>query len=231
MMLPIGSDPHDQRPQGGFTPIQRLNVGMKSGSPRGVLTLTEIVGFDRDVTPWSAPTDRWQAGKIWRKKPLFGSVLFSGSGFTLVELLMVILIMAVVVGLSVPRFSRTFGTLQLQVFAYDMAKLFTYASKRAIAREEILRIHFDTEGKRYWLARAQEASPKWEFERVAGKFGRINPVPNAISLDPSAREVTFFPDGRAERFEMLIFDNGQDGYRLVTDFWTGHVKLLETNGK
>jgi Tfp pilus assembly protein FimT len=144
---------------------------------------------------------------------------------------MVILIMSVVVGLSVPRFGRTFGHLQLQVFAYDVAKLFTYASKRAIAREEILRIYFDTEGKRYWLARAQGAAPKWEFERVAGKFGRINPVPDAISLDPSAGEVTFFPDGRADRFEMLIFDNSQDGYRLVTDFWTGHVKLLETNGK
>jgi len=204
MMLPIGSNPHDQRPQGGFTPMRRLNVGMKSGSPRG-------------VTP--------------RTKPSISVVLFSGLGFTLVELLMVILIMSVVVGLSVPRFGRTFGHLQLQVFAYDVAKLFTYASKRAIAREEILRIYFDTEGKRYWLARAQGAAPKWEFERVAGKFGRINPVPDAISLDPSAGEVTFFPDGRADRFEMLIFDNSQDGYRLVTDFWTGHVKLLETNGK
>ncbi len=153
------------------------------------------------------------------------------AGFTLLELLIVILIMAVVVGFSVPRFSRTFSYLQLQVFAYDVAKLLTYASKRAVARGEMLRIHFDVEGGRYWLAHAQEALPEGESERVAGKFGRISSVPEAISLDPSAREVTFYPDGRADRFEMFIVSNRQDGYRLVTDVWTGRVKLLETHEK
>jgi prepilin-type N-terminal cleavage/methylation domain-containing protein len=153
------------------------------------------------------------------------------AGFTLLELLIVILIMAVVVGFSVPRFSRTFSNLQLQVFAYNVAKLLTYASKRAVARGEVLRIHFDVEGRRYWLAQAQEASPEGKSERVASKFGRMSSVPKAISLDPSARAVTFYPDGRADRFEMLIFDNRQDGYRLVTDVWTGRVKLLETHGK
>ena len=153
------------------------------------------------------------------------------AGFTLLELLIVILIMAVVVGFSVPRFSRTFSYLQLQVFAHDVAKLLTYASKRAVARGEMLRIHFDVEGGRYWLAHAQEASPEGESERVAGKFGRISSVPEAISLDPSAREVTFYPDGRADRFEMFIFSNRQDGYRLVTNVWTGRVKLLETREK
>ena len=168
------------------------------------------------------------------------------AGFTLLELLIVILIMAVVVGFSVPRFSRTFSYLQLQVFAYDVAKLLTYASKRAVARGEMLRIHFDVEGGRYWLAHAQEASPEGESERIAGKFGRISSVPEAISLDPSAREVAFYPDGRAvgtsievafypdgraDRFEMFIFNNRQDGYRLVTNVWTGRVKLLETREK
>ncbi len=153
------------------------------------------------------------------------------AGFTLLELLIVILLMAVVVGFSVPRFSRTFSHLQLQVFAYDVAKLLTYAGKRAVARGEMLRIHFDVEGRRYWLAQAQEGSPEGEFERVASKFGRISSVPEAISLDPSAREVTFYPDGRADPFEMFIFDNRQEGYRLVTDVWTGRIKLVESHGK
>ena len=113
---------------------------MKSGSPRGV-TL--------------------------RSKPTISGVLFFGSGFTLIELLFVILIMAVVVGFSVPRFSRTFRHLQLQVFASDVAKLFTYASMRAVARGEMLRIHFDVEGGRYWIALAngdsEEGKPRSEI--------------------------------------------------------------------
>jgi Tfp pilus assembly protein FimT len=148
-------------------------------------------------------------------------------GFSLIELLFVILIMAVVVGFSLPRFSRTFKHLQLQVFAYDVAKLLNYASKRAVARGEILRIHFDVEGRRYWLAQANGGE---ESERLANRFGRISSVPEAITLDPSAREVTFYPDGRADRLEMFILDNSQDGYQLVTNVWTGGVKLLETHG-
>jgi prepilin-type N-terminal cleavage/methylation domain-containing protein len=153
------------------------------------------------------------------------------AGFTLVELLIVILILTVMVGISAPRFRHTFRHLQLQLFAYDVAKVLTYASRRAVARGEMLRIHFDVEGRHYWLLRAKEASPEAEFERIDGKFGRRFSVPGAISLDPRARAVTFYPDGRADPFEMIIFDNSQEKYRLVTDVWTGRVKLLESHGK
>jgi prepilin-type N-terminal cleavage/methylation domain-containing protein len=150
------------------------------------------------------------------------------AGFSLIELLFVILLMAVVVGIAVPRFNSTFKQLQLQVFAHDVAKLFAYASKRAVARGEMLRVHFDLEGRRYWLAQAKEEG---ESERLANRFGRISSVPEAITLDPSAREVTFYPDGRADRLEMFILDSSQDGYQLVTNVWTGGVTLLETHGK
>jgi len=99
-----------------------------------------------------------------------------------------------------------------------------------VATGEVLRIQFDVDGRRYWLARAQEASPGEKFERVSGKFGRVASVPGSISISSSAREVTFYPDGRADRFEMLISDDSRAGYRLVTDVRTGRVKLLESHG-
>jgi general secretion pathway protein H len=153
------------------------------------------------------------------------------AGFTLLELLIVMLILAVVVGLSAPRFGRTFRHLQLQLFASEVANVFTYASTRAVAREEILRIQFDVEGRRYWLARAQEASPKGELERITGRFGRTASVPEAMTLHPSARQVTFYPDGHADPFEMVISDLSGEGYRLVTDVWTGRVTLRESHGR
>ncbi len=152
------------------------------------------------------------------------------AGFTLLELLVVTLILMVLVGVSVPKFGRTFRHLQLQVFASDVAKLLTYANRRAVATGEVLRIHFDVDGRRYWLTRAQEASPEEKFERVSDKFGRVASVPGSISIASSTREVTFYPDGRADRFDMFIFDDSQAGYRLVTDVRTGRVKLLESHG-
>lgn len=139
-------------------------------------------------------------------------------------------IVMVLVGVSIPQFRRTFRHLQLQTVASDVAGLLTYASRRAVARGEVLRIHFDIEGRRYWLARAQEVSPAEKFETVSSKFGRVASVPGSISFASSTREVTFYPDGRADRFEMLIFDDSQDGYRLVTDVRTGRVKLVESHG-
>jgi Tfp pilus assembly protein FimT len=137
------------------------------------------------------------------------------------------LILAVVVGVSAPRFNRAFRHVQLQRVASDVAALFSYASTRAVAQEEVLRVHFDVEGRRFWLTRASGASPEGPFERVTGRAGRMSSVPAAISWQPSARAVTFYPDGRADPFEMVIADRSQEEYRLVTDVWTGRVKVVE----
>ena len=163
--------------------------------------------------------------------PIGSDPRHQSAGFTLLELLTIILIMAVLVGVSVPRFRRTFVHLQLQVFANNVVRLLSYASKRAVTRQEVLRVHFDVEGRQYWLAQAKESLLEGESERIASKFNRISSVPEAISLDPSASAVTFYPDGRADRFEMVIFTNEPGGYRLVTDVWTGRAKLLETDGR
>jgi Tfp pilus assembly protein FimT len=145
-------------------------------------------------------------------------------------LLVVTLIVTVVVGLSVPQFRRTFRHLQLQVSVSDVATVLAYASRRAVAKGEVLRVHFDPERRRYWLARADEASPVETFDRISGKFGRVSTVPDPVSFTASRRDVTFYPDGRADRFEMLIFDDSQTGYRLLTDVRTGRVKLAESHG-
>ena len=152
------------------------------------------------------------------------------AGFTLLELLVVTLIVTVMAGVAVPQFRHTFRHLQLQVFASDVAKLLTYANRRSVATGEVLRIHFDVDGRRYWLARAPAASPAGTFERVPDKFGRVASVPVSISIASSTRDVTFYPDGRADRFEMVISDDSQAGYRLVTDVRTGRVRLVETHG-
>jgi len=163
--------------------------------------------------------------------PIGSDPRHQSAGFTLLELLIVILIMAVIVGVSVPRFRRTFGHLQLQVFANNVVRLFSYARNRAVTRREVLRVHFDVAGRQYWLAQAKENLLEGESERIASKFNRISSIPETISLEPSASEVTFYPDGRVDRFEMVIFDDEQVRYKLVTDVWTGRAKLLETGAR
>ena len=137
-----------------------------------------------------------------------------------------LLILTVLVGLSVPQFGRTFRHLELQVFASEVANRLTYAGRRAVARGEVLRVQFDVPGRRYWLTRARPAPAAATFERVPDRFGRAVAVPGSISLVSRTRAVTFYPDGRADRFEMVISDGGQTAYRLVTNVRTGRVTLV-----
>ena len=151
-------------------------------------------------------------------------------GFTLLELMVVLLILSFLLGVSAPLFSRSFRQLKLEVFSYNVAKLLDYAGKRAVAYRNRVRVHFDTENRRYWLLQAPEASSENQYERVADQLGRTYPVPNTVSIEPSRPDVTFYPDGSADPFQLLIYDHGRTRYRLVTDVWTGRVSLFTADG-
>jgi len=147
-------------------------------------------------------------------------------GFTLLELMVVLLILTFLLGFSAPLFSRTFSQLKLEVFSYNIAKLLHYAGKRAVAYRNRVRVHFDAEHKQYWLLEAQESSPESEFQRIHDRPGRVYSVPDGIFLEPSTYEVTFYPDGRADRFQLMILDDRQTRYRLETNVWNGRISLF-----
>lgn len=113
--------------------------------------------------------------------------------------------------------------MQLEVFSHNAAKLLSYAGKRAVAQRNITRVHFDMEQRGYWLL---DATRENTFERVNNKFGRTYWAPDGIVMRPSAQDVTFYPDGRADPFELLILNRQQVGYRVTTHVWTGQIRLL-----
>lgn len=153
----------------------------------------------------------------------------STRGFTLLEVLIVLAITAVLAGSATPLFRRSFNHLKLEVFSYDLARLLEYAGGRAVATSTLMRVHFDADGRRYWLLQRDAAALASEFHRVAGRFGETHTVPETVFLEPGAADVTFYPDGRADPFQAYIFDRQRHGYR-VTTHWTGRVRLAKTHG-
>ncbi len=71
-----------------------------------------------------------QADKRWR-------------GFTLVEILLVVVIMAVIAVLAVPNFSRTYAGIELHKTADDLAYRMRYVQSYAITKNTRARLEFD----------------------------------------------------------------------------------------
>ncbi len=150
------------------------------------------------------------------------------SGFTYIELLIVLVILSIVLSSSVPLFSRTFSRLQLEVFSYKVAKLLDFARNRAVISGDAMQVHFNTRDRKYRLLQAQGDPLNGPFEPVAGRVGLTQIVPDAIVVSSSQPNVTFYPNGAADAFQLFIYDKKRNGYKLTTDVWTGHVRLTRT---
>lgn len=130
-----------------------------------------------------------QADKRWR-------------GFTIIELLLVVVIVAVIAALAAPNFGSTYARIQLRKAADDLAYRMRYAQSYAITRNTLTRLEFDPSFTRYWLtSKSGEEAAQDTFERLTGRLGESVGIPGDIQVsfaqdDPS---LYFYPDGTMDK--------------------------------
>lgn len=119
-------------------------------------------------------------------------------GFTLIELIVVMLIMATIVGLALPRFRQPAMTLELQ--ASLVIDQFAIARRAAVASGELQALSQDE------LDQVLEADFRIAAQPLAG--GKL------------AKSVIFYPAGHSNGGQWLLFD---DDRRLIieVDWLTG----------
>ena len=136
--------------------------------------------------------------------------------FTVIEILLVVVIMAVITVLAVPNFSRTYAGIELRKAADDLAYRMRYAQSYAITKNTRARLEFDPLFTQYWLTRPtgslRPKAPRGEeqsgddtaqdaFERLTGRLGQSISLPREVRLsfedgDPS---LFFYPDGTIDK--------------------------------
>ena len=148
-------------------------------------------------------------------------------GFTLVELVFVILLIAILAGFSVPLFRSTFSELKLKDTAFNLAKIVNYAQEMAILERVSYKLNFNLAEGKFWLSRCA-AFGLPACRRFGGKYGKTFRLPRGLHFS-AGEGISFYPDGRSDTAEIKIVDRDWEGRILRVKGFGSRVEILDVN--
>ena len=140
------------------------------------------------------------------------------TGFTLLELLIVLALMTIITSIVVPQFSRSMTGLQLQKTTREIAAVLNEARNTAITESREVAFKFDAANKSY-ASTATNLTYAWPghievtFESAQSGF-----------FADSINEVVFRPDGSATGARLVLSTAGKS-YFILIDWITGQVHV------
>jgi len=148
------------------------------------------------------------------------------TGFTLIELILVALLVAVIIGLSSPLFRNTFSDMQLVNTARNLASAIRYAQEMAIVDGSYYKIVCNFKERRYRLVKRIETAEGSSYKPAGGRYGRIFALPEGALLQGKREELLFCPDGKAEGGELKVVSAKGQGYTVTFGGFGEHVVVL-----
>ena len=147
-------------------------------------------------------------------------------GFTLLEIMVVVVIIAMLATLSLPKMKGSFQTARLKSGARELSGFFRFARNTAVLRERGCEIRFDLEKDRYWLVlldengveedlnKRQEQKEKKQFS-ISEEFSGIRVLPKDVHFnviysgappteDKKLPRVVYYQDGSATPATIVI---------------------------
>jgi len=151
-------------------------------------------------------------------RPAFRREESSDLGFTLLELLIALALLALALTLVAPSFDRSLGGLGLRTTAYELAGHLRSARAAAQAGNVERVLTIDIASRQYW---AEGVVPRRPLPRLHG-IELI--IPESERLGAAAGRIRFFPDGSASGGRILLID-GRATAAVSVDWLKGDVRV------
>jgi prepilin-type N-terminal cleavage/methylation domain-containing protein len=146
------------------------------------------------------------------EKKVFTKPLQAMPGFTMVELIFVMVLILVVAGFSTPLLKKTLSGLMVKNTALNISKIINYGQERAIVEQRYYRLRFNSSGRTYRLSAFEEHADRLINRDIPGKFGRVFSLSQGLSVIRSADEIIMYPNGMCDEFSFIVKDSRGTGY-------------------
>lgn len=143
--------------------------------------------------------EKWRETNV-RPRSCYAASL---TGFTLLEILLVVTIIAIIITIATPRFHNTLSTIQLSNTAQDIAQLMRFLNTKALSEKCTYQLKFDLDKKKYF---AQKVAAGGTVKSDASRI-----IPGEVNLAASVNPISFYSDGTIDQAVIYVF-KGKEGF-------------------
>jgi general secretion pathway protein H len=150
-----------------------------------------------------------------------------GKGFSLLELLVVLMLLAMLLAVVIPSVGRGVATVKLKTSSREIAAAIRLARSKAVREQQVYVLGFDTEKDEVELSSANSSYRK-SFALPEGiRFKQAGLLEGALDRDEKTPMFYFMPNGNSQSFQVSIRNEQGRTFKVIQGSLTGTPKIEE----